>query len=1063
MGLYVSHAIHALAGIGDGGFSFRWNLYPNSMKTSKETSSQRRILLSLLTMMAVAASPATGLAQTAPGAPLDNAMTPKTDTTYVNGQLNASDLFNNAKTESLGVAVANNGNVLVGWEDDLATWQTSPLLDFEAVWTLFDSAGTWITPDTRVTSLANPTAEPVTNRFLSYFRADSSAVFGGSAWGPKIKANLFGDGVGLGATSFLLDTEVIEFAAWHDSTAGDISAIQLLDNAGAPVRILPGISASYATRDSGNIRVADWDYLSNGNIVIVSESRQNQDLVDLYGGASAATHAIFRIVDVAGNVVKTETLVSETPIQSTIWHGIGVTKTGFAVRFSTADGATIRMFDNNGNPTSTNIILSALTGHAIAGKGDRGEAAGFHGNGKDAYVYVCTGLDPDDSVEKVWMTVLTTNGTVRFSKTVADDLTLTGVGRADAAIDADGNVIVVFDAKFDPAYPRLVMGRRFDSSGKPVGGTFYVSEAELPNVATSDASNPRIAWRNNQVAIVWESDNDFNSYDPYTGLYKTVVALRTFSTFNPGSVEALGLTRIVPDTPVITPAYNSLGNWEPYASVLGTSTFLIECNTFAQDTSDKQRYVVGLQPAAGGAMKLGEGFYSDAGAPYTGEINASRQNGNPGRVAGDMRPDGTNFIVGGEASPHVFPSIFGSDNRWNLGFDRLANGRYGTIQIHGLSPPNLTQTPRCKAQDSANGRLTTGVAGDSQTTRFGGDVICLDNGNFVSVVEDRSGVRSGSSSTYVVTATIFAPDGGIVKDTFGVVTNSDIWANVAPCKGGFAVRAKPADGSNTQLIYFFDNAGNLKGTVDQATSGASFTTGRGDGTRIFGHINSPYVFLAGRPSNTQVVKVAAFDSTTRQFVAIADVNEGAFTGNFDRATGVADALNRVVVAWVSQPTGYAKQQVATRVFAFDGAAKKFTPLTTSFFPFVNAYTNDIRSYQMSVAMTTKQICVAAKGEINLQNKPALGPNTPTEINFYTVFSHPAPATDPTPSALGTLQFTKFYYVPGSPAKVHVEWTGGGTLQITDNLASGVWTDVQGATSPLEVPMDQVRLFARLKR
>lgn len=43
---------------------------------------------------------------------------------------------------------------------------------------------------------------------------------------------------------------------------------------------------------------------------------------------------------------------------------------------------------------------------------------------------------------------------------------------------------------------------------------------------------------------------------------------------------------------------DALGNWEPYASVLGTSTFLIEANAFAQDSTDHQRFVVALQPAA---------------------------------------------------------------------------------------------------------------------------------------------------------------------------------------------------------------------------------------------------------------------------------------------------------------------------------------------------------------------------------------------------------------------------------------------------------------------------------
>jgi hypothetical protein len=533
--------------------------------------------------------------------------------------------------------------------------------------------------------------------------------------------------------------------------------------------------------------------------------------------------------------------------------------------------------------------------------------------------------------------------------------------------------------------------------------------------------------------------------------------MRLFSTFSPGTIEAEGLTRIVADTPVVKTTVNALGNWEPNASVLGTSTFLIEGSTFADDGTDaNQRYVVALQPAAGGAMKLGEGFYGDNGQPFKGQINLSRQNGNPGRVAGDTRPGAVNFMVGGEASPHAV-AAFQSDNRWNLGFDRLSDGRYGTVQIFKLDPATLMQTPLTKALDSGNGRLTSGSPPSSQITRFGGDMVGLDNGNFVSVVEDRARVIIPDSDGVV--ATIFAPNGGIVKDSF-VVAKGDIWANVAPFMGGFAVRAKPEDGSANRLIYFFDNAGTLKGTVDQATSGAAFDTGRGDGTRLFGHINSPFVYLTGRAANTQIVKVAAFDSRNQKFVAIADVNEGAFTGNFDRANGAVDALNRLTVSWVSQPNGYAKQQVAARVLSFDGT--KFSPLTKSFFPFVNTAKNDIRSLQMSVAMTTRQICVAAKGEINYENKPELGPNSPNEVNFYTVFSHPLPQNDPTKPADGgtapTLSITK------TGTSVTISWdpaATGWTLQSAPAV-TGTWSNL-GTQNPTTVPIGAGNQFFRLRK
>lgn len=526
----------------------------------------------------------------------------------------------------------------------------------------------------------------------------------------------------------------------------------------------------------------------------------------------------------------------------------------------------------------------------------------------------------------------------------------------------------------------------------------------------------------------------------------------------PGSIESAGLTRIVPDTAVIVPANDALGNWEPYISVLGTSTFLIEGNTFAEGTTDKQRFVVALQPAAGGAGKTVEGFYADDKTPFKGAINASRQNGNPGRVAGDKRPGATRYIVGGEASPHVL-SEFGSDNRWNLGFDRLADGRYGTVQIFDLNTTTLVPTPQNKATDSAFGRLTSGVPGGSQISRFGGELAALDNGNFVSVVQDNSRVLTPLGDATV--ATIFAPDGTVVKDSF-IVSVSDIWSNVAAYQGGFAVRCKPTDGSGTRVIHLFDNSGNPKGTIAQTSSGAAFDSGRGDGTRIAGHINSPYIFLFGQPAGSSVMKLAAWDTRNPERVALFDASEPAFAGGFDRANLAVDALNRVTVSWVSKPDGYEQQQVAARVLALNGDTMTISALTPSFLAFVNAAkTGDIRSVGMSVAMTTKQICVAAKGEINLENKPANGatinPNTGAplrEINFYTVFSHPAPAEDPTPSANGvapTVAIKK-----NADGSITITWTG--TLLSSDTVG-GTYSTVTGS-SPLTIQPSAAAQFYR---
>lgn len=539
----------------------------------------------------------------------------------------------------------------------------------------------------------------------------------------------------------------------------------------------------------------------------------------------------------------------------------------------------------------------------------------------------------------------------------------------------------------------------------------------------------------------------------------------------PGSIESVGLTRIVPDTPLIVPGADSLGNWEPYASVLGTNVFLIEGNTFAEDAvfplpDGRQRYVVALQPAAGGAMKLGEGFYSDAGQPYRTEINRSRENGNPGRVAGDKRPGAVNFIIGGEASPHAYPA-FQSDNRWNLGFTRSGlspdgNGpdpteaRYGTVQSYSLNFTTLEQTPLTKALDAANGRLTTGTPPNSQVTRFGGDVVALDNGNFVSVVEDRSRTRNAEGNAVV--ATILSPTGQIVTESF-VVANGDIWANVAGFKGGFAVRV-------AGVIHLFDNAGARLAPIDQNTSGESFDRNRGDGVRMAGHINSPFIFLAGKVTTANLIKVAAWDTRDGSFAGSAEVSEPAFAGGFDRANLAVDALNRVVVGWVSQPEGYEKQQVAARVLALDETSKTITPLTGSFLPFINAaQSGGIGSVQMSIAMTTRQICVAAKGEINLQNKPEQGafinPNTGEplkEINFYTVFTHPNPQADPTPPVGGVTPTLGVSL--GANGNVTITWSSG--VLESSTSANGNWTPLPALTSPLVITPTEPSILYRVR-
>lgn len=511
--------------------------------------------------------------------------------------------------------------------------------------------------------------------------------------------------------------------------------------------------------------------------------------------------------------------------------------------------------------------------------------------------------------------------------------------------------------------------------------------------------------------------------------------------FVPGNAESAGLARVVPDRVLFDTDTPNLGNWEPFASVVGTNIFVVEANTFAEDGQfANQRYGLAFQPVGGGTPTLGDAFFADAGTPFRGQINLSRQNGNPGRVAGDRRPGAVNLVAGGEASPHAVAG-FNSDNRWSLGYDRLADGRYATIQMSSVNVATLAQTPLSRALDPANGRLTTGAAPNNQISRFGGDIAVLDNGNIVSVVDDRSGAHNAGTTAV---AAIFAPDGTVVKDTF-IVAPGEVWSNVAAFRGGFCVRV-------LGVLYFFDNTGTATGSTPQATSGGGFDAGRGDGTRLAGHINSPYVFLSGKASGTQIIRLAVWDARDRSFVAMTEVNEaGILDAASDRVNLAVDALDRVAVAYETKISATQElNQTLMRVFAFNAPARRFDALTPSFFAFVNFGDTGFTTIRPTVAMTTRQILIAAKGEINKANNVAAGPDSLAQTTFYTVLAHPAPADDPTPPVPGGGGAT----VAISRTGVNLQISYTGTLESTPTLGPANWQAVNGAANPHLIPPAQ---------
>jgi hypothetical protein len=506
----------------------------------------------------------------------------------------------------------------------------------------------------------------------------------------------------------------------------------------------------------------------------------------------------------------------------------------------------------------------------------------------------------------------------------------------------------------------------------------------------------------------------------------------------PGNAAYYGLHYIVPDVACwfntvsqsVTNGYidltkaagiADLGNWEPYTGVIGTSTFLVEFNTYANDGSlAYQNNAVALQPADGSPGKLVYAYHDDSGAPFKGIINYSRQNGNPGRAQGDRRPGATNYITECEVSVGQIPAFMTAPNRWNnndifQGTTIGSGNRYAASQVYGLDTSTLTPTPNL-AWEHVYGPFV-GSMGPTHNTggeieRTGGSPVFLDNGNIVVMIDDKANIASvgNGESGECTTFAIIQPDGTTVKGYTFVDPNS-IWDNIAAFKGGFCIR-------NGARMYFFDDSGNLTVSNNLALSTANLQAaapngygatgnwdlGRGDGTRIGADINSPYVYLAGGIAGVGGVgpacMMAVWNGQTGAFLTnymvSSDLDPAQLTVDRTSVAVYQDKICAVYNGVVQQGVGYAQQAIA-RVMEYNGSTLSY--LTPSFFAFTNSdnvitvatngFPNAFQSTAPNVSMTGDAICIAAKGYINSTNNPYSYVDSPSgNTTFYTVVSMP---------------------------------------------------------------------------
>ncbi len=471
----------------------------------------------ILTLIATAAATSISLAQV--GYWTQAGLTPRTTTIDVN-----NNDYNNGDTETGDISITSNTNVVLAFEDD-----GSGITDFEACWTLYNANGTLLIAPATITNIVGTLciadAEGLTNITVrAFFRSDGSPIpFYSADYGGKAKGNLFGVGFGFGSAGGEIACEIPELAAIAGS-GEDFPVVQLLNNDGTRNASAGGPDVagilSYSATDTapdGDIRID----LSNGNILLVGESRQVDDWV--LTGQTSGRVAVYKILTPAGAVVKAYSAASSEAIGTEMWHGAAVTANGFALRFSSDTGDKIRFFDNAGNPTTANISIAAATCHPEAATGGRGDGSGFKGNGVDAYVYACSGASGP------WVTVFNANGSVRYSRKVADLADNPDSGGLDAAIAADGRVIVAFDASNNDTNNvnlyHLPQARLFDPCGRAIGPVFYLSERENPTnsiASNGDKGNPRVAFRGNTIAAMWGSSNS-------TATALSIFALRIFN------------------------------------------------------------------------------------------------------------------------------------------------------------------------------------------------------------------------------------------------------------------------------------------------------------------------------------------------------------------------------------------------------------------------------------------------------------------------------------------------------------------------------------------------------